>query len=294
MPASSSSLRVFAPAKINLCLHVGARRPDGFHDLESLVVFADVGDELRLECADNLSLEIDGPFARGLLNDRDNLVVRAAEELARTQGRPLGARIRLTKNLPVASGIGGGSADAAATLRGLAQLWGGAADPETLRSIAERLGSDVPVCLGSTPSWMEGRGERISLLPSFPALWAVLVNPGVAIPTGDVFAALRDRRGTGNQLPPRFVSADSLIEHLSKTTNDLEAPARAIVPAIGEALDAIEKTANVELTRMSGSGATSFGLYRTREAAAAAATALARSQPKWWVVNASFPPFGEN
>ena len=258
------------------------------------MVFADVGDELRLECADNLSLEIDGPFARGLLNDRDNLVVRAAEELARTQGRPLGARIRLTKNLPVASGIGGGSADAAATLRGLAQLWGGAADPETLRSIAERLGSDVPVCLGSTPSWMEGRGERISLLPSFPALWAVLVNPGVAIPTGDVFAALRDRRGTGNQLPPRFVSADSLIEHLSKTTNDLEAPARAIVPAIGEALDAIEKTANVELTRMSGSGATSFGLYRTREAAAAAATALARSQPKWWVVNASFPPFGEN
>src|ERR1051325_10918976 len=222
MPASSSSLRVFAPAKINLCLHVGERRSDGFHDLESLVAFADVGDELWLEQANDFALEIDGPFAQGLANDANNLVVRAARAMHKAFGDRRAVRIRLTKNLPIASGIGGGSADAAATLRGVVRLWDLAATDSEIRRIAAELGSDVPVCLRSAPSWMAGRGERVSALPALPAMWMVLVNPGVAIPTGNVFAALETGRGTGSPDPARFADADVLLEFLAAATNRSE------------------------------------------------------------------------
>src|ERR1051325_8305703 len=201
MPASSSSLRVFAPAKINLCLHVGERRSDGFHDLESLVAFADVGDELWLEQANDFALEIDGPFAQGLANDANNLVVRAARAMHKAFGDRRAVRIRLTKNLPIASGIGGGSADAAATLRGVVRLWDLAATDSEIRRIAAALGSDVP---------------------ALPSRWMVLVNPGVAIPTGNVFAALETGRGTGSPDPARFADADVLLEFLAAATNRSE------------------------------------------------------------------------
>jgi 4-diphosphocytidyl-2-C-methyl-D-erythritol kinase len=183
-------LTVFAPAKINLCLHVGDKRADGFHELESLVAFVDAGDVLQFERADDLSLTIEGPFADGLSIGDDNLVLKAAQLLsARTKSNP-GARIALQKNLPVASGIGGGSADAAATLRGLVDLWGLNLSASELHLIAAELGSDVPVCIESAPAWMEGRGERVTPISGLPDCWLLLINPGISVSTAEVFRKL--------------------------------------------------------------------------------------------------------
>lgn len=254
-----------APAKVNLFLHVGEKRADGYHALESLVVFAQAGDVLSVTPADTLSLAIDGPFAGGL-STTDNLVLKAARALG--DG---GAHITLTKNLPVASGIGGGSADAAAALRGLNQLWNLGHTDDALREIAATLGSDVPVCVASASAWMEGRGEILSPMV-VPSMAMLLVNPGVAVPTADVFCALKVRTGLGARH-----STD-----LAGTTNDLEAPARAIQPAIGEVLDAIAAQ-GPKLARMSGSGATCFGIFDSDDEASRAARALSEAHPGWWV-----------
>jgi len=265
-----ASLTVFAPAKINLFLHVGEKRADGYHALQSLAVFAGMGDELTLSLADELTLSVEGPFAHGLADESDNLVLRAARALSAK------ARLTLTKNLPVASGIGGGSADAAAALRGLMQLHGLSAD---LQAIAATLGSDVPVCLGSRPAWMEGRGEILASA-SVPSLPIVLVNPGVAVSTAHVFRALETRRGTGMTLPAGFDDATELLAYLNATANDLEAPACAIQPVIGEVLRALS---DAVLSRMSGSGATCFGIYTSDVGAAEAARAISAVYPGWWV-----------
>jgi 4-diphosphocytidyl-2-C-methyl-D-erythritol kinase len=254
-----------AAAKINLFLHVGDKRADGYHALESLAVFADVGDTLSFASADALSLSIEGPFAQGL-SAEDNLVLKAARALGSH-----GAHITLTKNLPVASGIGGGSADAAAALRGLNELWRLGHATADLCAVAETLGSDVPVCVASTAAWMEGRGEiltpmRVSNMP------ILLVNPGVAVATADVFRALKLRSGLGRQK----------TAELTGTSNDLEAPAREIQPVIGPVLDAIAAQ-GARLARMSGSGATCFGLFDDDENTARAARALAQAHPAWWV-----------
>lgn len=288
MRASHRSLRVFAPAKINLFLHVGERRPDGYHDLESLAAFADVGDELCFRDSGETSLEIHGPFADGLAGDESNLVFRAAVAMSKGFGTTRGAHIVLEKNLPVSSGIGGGSADAAATMRGLSQLWGINADTKTLRTLAESLGSDVPVCVASVPSWMEGRGERVTEIPNLPGLSVVLVNPGVEISTSEIFAALKQRRGVGIRRPPAFATTNELLEFLRATTNDLEPPAGAVAPIINETLDALRSTRGVELARMSGSGATCFALYQDMAHASAAVSTLNRAQPGWWARKASF------
>ena len=183
-------LIVFAPAKINLCLHVGDKRADGFHKLESLVAFVDAGDVLRFERAQDLSLTIEGPFADGLSIGDDNLVFRAARLLSTHANVSSGAHIVLQKNLPVASGIGGGSADAAATLRGLVELWGLELSASELLAVAAELGSDVPVCIELASAWMEGRGERITAAPKLPDCWLLLVNPSVSVSTADVFRKL--------------------------------------------------------------------------------------------------------
>ncbi len=274
---------VSAPAKINLFLHVGQKRADGFHALESLVVFASAGDELAFERAGEFSLAMDGPFANALTPDPDNLVLKAARALAAHAGVGMGARITLTKNLPVASGIGGGSADAAATLRGLARLWDLNVTPEQLRKIGEMLGSDVPVCIGNTPAWMEGRGEKVTALTGIPEVPMVLVNPGVAVPTGKVFAALRERRGVGLPLPPAMKDAEELVAYLKTTANDLEAPAREIAPVIGNVLDMLASQPGVLLARMSGSGATCFGLFESDKLAMIAGSALNARNPSWWI-----------
>jgi 4-diphosphocytidyl-2-C-methyl-D-erythritol kinase len=279
----AEALRVFAPAKINLFLHVGGKRADGFHDLESLVAFADVGDALAFSNADGLSLSVEGPFASALGNDGDNLVLRAARALAAHAGISLGARITLTKNLPVASGIGGGSADAAATLRGLAKLWNLSIAQETLHAIAAMLGSDVPVCLDCAPAWMEGRGERVTAVSTLPPVAMVLVNPGVAVATAQVFRTLEKRHGVGLTPPPQFADARALVRYLETTHNDLEAPALALAPIIGDVLKTLSSLPGVLFSRMSGSGATCFALFAETAAARMVAADLSRRRSDWWV-----------
>jgi 4-diphosphocytidyl-2-C-methyl-D-erythritol kinase len=280
---AAETVRIFAPAKINLFLHVGAKRADGYHELESLVVFAGVGDELAFEPADDFSLTIDGPFADALSFDPDNLVLKAARALAAQAGVRNGARIALTKNLPVASGIGGGSADAAATLRGLNALWQMHLAPEELRIIAAQIGSDVPVCIGCKPAWMEGRGEKVTALDDIAEVPMVLVNPGVAVPTGKVFASLKERRGVGLPLPHAMKSTAELVSYLKTTANDLEAPAREIAPVVGDVLDALASQPGALLARMSGSGATCFALFESEKSAQEAATAIRARHDDWWV-----------
>ena len=284
MTSRTDIVEAFAPAKINLFLHVGEKRDDGFHELESLVVFAEAGDALSFAPSGALTLTLDGPFAAGLQADGDNLVLRAARALATRAGRGAAAAIALTKNLPIASGIGGGSADAAATLRGLVRLWGlDVAWPE-LREIAAKLGSDVPVCVESRAAWMEGRGERITPAGSLPAMAMVLVNPGVFVSTADVFRTLSERRGTGAvDHSARLHTRSDVIALLKATNNDLEAPARAIAPVIADVLDELSRMPGVQFCRMSGSGASCFALFEDDSVAEMAAIALSHSHPNWWV-----------
>lgn len=284
MTSRTDVIEAFAPAKINLCLHVGEKRSDGFHDLESLVVFTDLGDRLTFAPSPALTFSVDGPFGAALASEGNNLVLRAARALAEHASVSTGAAISLTKVLPVASGIGGGSADAAAALRGLARLWGLNVSWPDLRLIAATIGSDVPVCVESKPSWMEGRGERITPAGVLPELPIVLVNPGIAVATADVFRALTLRSGTSRlDHATRLSQPRELIAFLRATTNDLEAPARAIAPAIGEVLSELSRMPGAEIWRMSGSGATCFALFEDITAAELAATALAHSHPDWWV-----------
>jgi 4-diphosphocytidyl-2-C-methyl-D-erythritol kinase len=272
-----------ASAKVNLFLHVGERRTDGFHPLQSLAVFTGAGDVLRAEAAPQLSLALDGPFAAGLRAENDNLVLRAARALAAQAGTLAGASLTLTKYLPVASGIGGGSADAAAALRALKQLWRLEIVETALLEIAAMLGSDVPVCVPSMAAYMEGRGEVLTPV-SVPRLPMLLVNPGVAVPTRDVFATLKTRSGAGLRLPrDGFTDAPALLDFLSATRNDLEEPARALQPVIGEVLDRLAALPGVRLARMSGSGATCFALFADAGACEASAAALLQERPGWWI-----------
>ena len=272
---SPARVAVLARAKVNLYLHVLGRRTDGYHLLDSLVVFADVGDRIEVAAAESLRLAIDGPFAAEVPAGDDNLVLRAARGLADAVGRPAAAAIRLTKSLPVASGIGGGSSDAAATLRALVRLWRVDIDGERLRRLALALGADVPMCLRARPVFVGGIGERIEEAPDLPACALLLVNPRAALPTPRVFA----RRAGPFSQPGRFTTppadARALAAKLAERRNDLMEAAIGLVPAIASVLDALRATPGVLLARMSGSGATCFGLCED-EAAAAAARARSR------------------
>ncbi len=269
-----------APAKINLSLHITGKRADGYHLLDSLVVFAAMGDRLTVSPAESLSLRVIGPFAAGLEKEGDNLVLRAARALAEAAGIAPHAALVLEKNLPVASGIGGGSADAAAALRLLARLWGVALTPERLHAIAARLGADVPVCLGRVPTRMRGVGEVLEPAPGLPACGLVLVNPGVALATADVFRARSAAFSPPLALPEAWSGAAAMAADLAGMTNDLEPPAVALRPVIGAVLAAIAARPGCLLARMSGSGATCFGLFADADTAAREAAALVR--PGWW------------
>ncbi|HLY88283.1 MAG TPA: 4-(cytidine 5'-diphospho)-2-C-methyl-D-erythritol kinase [Acetobacteraceae bacterium] len=262
-----------APAKANLFLHVTGRRADGYHLLDSLVVFAAAGDVLRGEVAGGLTLEVQGPFAASLSGEPDNLVLRAARSLG---GR--GARLVLEKNLPVASGIGGGSADAAAALRLLCRLWKLA--PPDLPGIALALGADVPVCLARRPSRMGGIGERLDAAPRLPRCGLVLVNPGVAVATADVFRARRGDWSAPVELPRAWPDVTAMASDLRELRNDLEPPAIALQPVIGEVISALAAVPGCRLARMSGSGATCFGLFDDPLVAAEVAMRLRRAD--WW------------
>lgn len=276
-----------APAKVNLFLHVGEVQTNGRHPLDSLVVFAgpEAADRVSALPADGLSLDITGPRAEGLEVDEGNLVLRAAYGLLEASGERHGAALTLDKLLPVAAGIGGGSADAGATLRLLQDLW--SLDAELVQRVAVPLGGDVPVALVGRTALMQGEGERVLPQMGLPTLPAVLVNPGVDCPTGAVFRAF-DAAGAGagfSELPrvPRFETATTMIDWLESQRNDLEPVAIDLVPAIGKVLAVLSEVPGTRLSRMSGSGATCFALFDTREAAEAAAAELATGYPDWWV-----------
>lgn len=267
-----------APAKLNLALHVTGQRADGYHLLDSLVVFAGTADRVQI-APGPLSLTIDGPFAAGL-STHDNLCLDAA----RLAG--MDAALTLTKNLPVAAGIGGGSADAAAVLRGLARL--GAPMPPA----PERLGADLPVCLAGRPARMRGVGARLDPLPDLPPLHLVLVNPGLPLSTPDVFRALTQKDNPPlPDLPERF-DLPGLLDYLAGTRNDLQAPAIALCPAIAEVLDALT-TEGALLARMSGSGATCFGIFDNAQAAGLAAYRIGTGGAAWWITATDLAPAAE-
>lgn len=274
-------LRELAPAKINLFLHVTGRRPDGYHLLDSVVMFAGAADELSVEPAEDFTLSITGPFAEALAGESDNLVLRAGRALARWEGMAPAAQLTLEKNLPVASGIGGGSADAAAALRLLSRFWNLDIPRPDLLAIAARLGADVPVCVASRPVRMGGIGEVLSEAPVPPRCGIVLVNPGISLGTPDVFRARSGEFSAPNALlPEAWMTAATMSRDLSRLRNDLEPAAISLCPEIAGVLGAIRETFGCHLARMSGSGATCFGIYPDVETARAAASSLAR--PGWW------------
>lgn len=268
-------IEVFAPAKVNLTLHITGQRADGYHLLDSLVAFADVGDRVLAEPADALSLEVNGPEAGAVPLSDDNSVLQAARLAVPGHG----ATLRLTKELPVASGIGGGSADAAAAFRAMLKLTG---DTRPLHgSDVEALGADVPVCLHARSARMRGIGEQLDFV-DLPQLPAVLVNPRVEVSTPEVFRRIERKDNPPMPDIPTTHSAEELVGWLKDQRNDMEPAAIALVPLIANCLAALTKTGCL-LARMSGSGATCFGLYRDADEAREAAAALRAAQPDWWV-----------
>lgn len=293
MNASSDTVVEPAPAKLNLYLHVVGRRADGYHLLDSLVAFAACGDVLRARAAGALSLSLDGPFAGALAAEPDNLVLKAARALSGTaagaghragDAAAPGAEIALTKNLPVASGIGGGSADAAAALRALRRLWRSAVDDRGLADIAYRLGADVPVCLRGAPTFVGGIGEVTDPAPRLPPAGLVLVNPRIPLSTPRVFQARSGPFSVAQRFSEAPRDADALARALAARHNDLEPAAIAIVPAISTVLEALAASPGCRIARMSGSGATCFGIYDNAVIAAEAARWLRqRDSTSWWI-----------
>jgi len=287
-PPMTSALTTRAPAKINLTLHVLGRREDGYHDLESLVVFASTGDTLSLIPGPNLGLAVEGPGSSAVGGGSDNLVLKAARFLTEEVPGLRTGTFRLVKRLPVAAGIGGGSSDAAAALRLLARLNGLSSDHEAVQEAARRTGADVPVCLRAKACMMHGTGDRLGPALRLPRLFAVLVNPRVPVETPAVFKALGLVPGQtlgASPHPPitQQMTSGDLLSSLAEARNDLERPARQVQPMIGQVLAIVADTAGCRLARMSGSGATVFGLYDSCADAAAAARAIRRAQPDWWI-----------
>lgn len=268
-----TAVEAFAPAKINLTLHVTGRRADGYHLIDSLVAFAEIGDRVTVSPASATSLMVTGPMTEGVPEGPDNLALRAAALI----GVP--AAIRLEKHLPVAAGIGGGSSDAAATLRALAQMSGRQVPKDVLT-----LGADMPVCLLARAARMRGIGEEVSPIVAMPPVQAVLVNPGLPVSTAAVFRRLQrpDNPPMPDRLPD-WGGADHLIRWLCAQRNDLEAPALAEQPVIAQVIARLSKTPGCLLARMSGSGATCFGLFAEAETAHSAARVLAADCPAWWI-----------
>ncbi len=276
----------FAPAKVNLTLSVGRVRADGYHPLNSIVAFADWGDELHAEEADTLTLSLGGERGPALADEPQNLVLKAAFALRAAAEQPeRGAALTLTKRLPIAAGLGGGSADAAAALRLLNQLWDIGFSTRQLAEIGTVVGADVPACVYSRPVVMGGIGEKITPLVAWPALPAVIVNPGKAVATGPVFKAY-DATFPGaldGARPPVAGTVAQAVEVIAAGRNDLEASAISLEPAIAQTLETLTAAPGITLARMSGSGASCLGLCESEAAAQAAAEALSRAHPEWTV-----------
>lgn len=283
----------FAPAKINLALHVTGRRADGYHTLESFAVFTRFGDRITLEPCDRDAFSISGPYAPGVPTDETNLVLKARDALraAFPSLATTPVAIRLEKNLPIASGIGGGSSDAAATLRGLVKFWELDVRSESLSGIGAALGADVPMCLAAQPLVARGTGDELAPVAGVPSLGLVLVNPGVGVSTPAVFSALEKRDNAALPPLPDFFDFHTIRNWLETTRNDLENAAQSIEPSIGAAKAALRR-ADAGFVRMSGSGATCFGLFETGNVAKRAAAVIRSRHPQWFVAATRSMPSG--
>ena len=278
-------LLLIAPAKLNLCLHITGKRMDGYHTLESLVAFTELGDTLEITPAQTLTLNVTGPFAEALhISEDQNLVMKAASMLRLRTGANIGARMVLHKQLPVGSGLGGGSADAAAALCGLHRFWRVDYDENVLHTIAVKLGSDVPACLASHPAWVCGAGEQVKPLAAFPKAWVVLVNPRQPLLTVDVYRGFKGNFSAPGAMPERFSSVENLVEAIGAKRNDLQEPATLLMPVINDMLAAISATRGCLLSRMSGSGPTCFGIYADEAEAQQSAHGLQQTYSNWWCV----------
>ncbi len=289
MPVTPT-LKISAPAKINLFLHVTGRLPNGYHTLDSLVVFTDMGDEVHIEPADNFSFKITGPYARQLqvketehYIDHDNLVVKACRKLAQITNKPTNLRIKLIKNLPVASGIGGGSSDAAACLWGLCMFWDIPKDAPFLPPLMVSLGADVPVCFRAQTALMRGIGDRLEPAPDLPETPILLINPNIEVSTPEIFLRYNQAYKHETTLPNSFPTIDHLCDSMKRHENDLSTAAQQIQPVITNVLQNISLQENCRLSRMSGSGATCFGLFQTHEDADIAAKNISVDNPDWWI-----------
>jgi 4-diphosphocytidyl-2-C-methyl-D-erythritol kinase len=283
----SVSLAEDAPAKVNLTLRVLGRRSDGYHEIESLVVFAGVGDALSFAPGGELTLAVRGPSAKDSGQTADNLVLKAARALSERVPTVGFGAFALDKRLPVAAGLGGGSADAAAALRLLAKVYGLAADDPLLYAAGRATGADVPVCIDPRTRLMRGIGEILSAPLKLPALQGVLVNPGVAVATRAVFAGWTPPATPPIPIDPAAIAAlkgrDALMQFLKDQANDLEAPAIALAPAIADVLAALRSQLRCEVARMSGSGSTCFAVFFSAADAITAAENIHAKHPGWWV-----------
>jgi 4-diphosphocytidyl-2-C-methyl-D-erythritol kinase len=288
--SAPAALVIRAPAKINLFLHVIERRADGYHTLDSLVAFTEAGDDLRAAPAADLSLSLDGAFGAALAgeNTQDNLVMRAARALAAEAGIEGTAALHLTKTLPVASGIGGGSADAAAALRLLRSLWDIDIDDAALARLGLGLGADVPVCLAGAPRRMGGIGEEVTPVTGLPACGVLLVNPRVPVSTPAVFRRCRPAGPGATAFSVAGDDAAALAAALADSRNDLQGPALEVAPVIAEVLAALDSAPGCHLARLSGSGATCFGLFDDEAAATGAADTIRAAHGDWWVCPTRF------
>ncbi len=284
MPHLNTPAGILAPAKINLALHVVGQKTDGYHLIETLCVFAEGGDRLFAFDSMRDEFEICGPFAKAVPASKQNLVIAARDALrtgfAETAAGPVA--IRLEKNLPVAAGLGGGSSDAAAALILLSRHWQLGMESVNLSETGLPLGADIPMCVHAVPLIARGIGEAIETIANFPSLVMVLVNPGVPVPTGDIFARLKSKQNPPLPALPGDLSDTSLIDWLKSTRNDLQPPAESVAPEIAESLRALEGSGAV-LARMTGSGATCFGIFENTDDALAAERIIASGHPQWFV-----------
>jgi len=288
--SKENSFKVFAPAKINLFLHLTRKRRDGYHELQSLISFADIGDYISIEPADSFSFNIDGDFSANFIEneqkahlDCSNLVVRAARALSQLSNQALKVKITLTKNLPLAAGLGGGSSDAAAAIWGLQQFWGIESNEKYLLPLMIKLGADVPVCFNCQTSLVEGIGETLLPVNQIEEIPILIINPLISCPTQDIFLRHNGIFNKKINLPEYFESVFGYIDFLKSTNNDLYQPATQLIPEIGNIINAMEAQESCLLARMSGSGASCFALFETIEQANQAKLAILDENPDWWV-----------
>ena len=289
--SSPVSLTIATSAKVNLSLHITGKRADGYHLLDSLVAFTDIADKITVEESEEFSFSLTGPCAGILQNEPDNLCITAAQKLAQEAGRELNVSITLEKNIPMGAGLGGGSADAAATLKALADIWNLSLPKSDLERIAASLGADVPACLRSHSVHMTGIGEQLKDITLPKNIPAILIHPGTLCPTKEVYQNFSGRFSSPDNLPDKgFQETETLIDYLSAQTNDLTQAAIAVVPDIITVLDRLNEQPQIKLARMSGSGSACFGIFKNENAALKAAQSISVSCPDWWIKTCRINP----